>query len=82
MERTPFVPAVADRVIKLLNLGVRRVVPVHIEFMTVRQIRPVLCAVTLGEVVAPQVLSDGVLGDVMAQVRADAKARLGAHCAE
>jgi len=74
------VPAVADRVIKLLN-RVTPVVPVHIEFITVRQIRPAL-VVTLGEAVPPQVMSDVSLGDLMAEVRADAKARLAASCAE
>jgi len=74
------VPAVAERVIKLLNLGAP-VLPVHIEVITVRQIRPAV-VVTLGEVMSPHALSDCILGDLMAEVRADAKSRLAASCAE
>jgi hypothetical protein len=75
------VPEVADGVIKLLNRSTP-VLPVHIEVIVVRQIRPAV-VVTLGEILPPSAaLSGRTLGDLMDHVRADAKARLAGHCAE
>jgi len=74
------IPVVADRAIKLLNRGAP-VVPVHIDVLTVRQIRPAVIF-TLGEVVPPHALSEHMLGDLMVEMRAEAKVRLAASCTE
>jgi hypothetical protein len=74
------IPEVAERLIKSLNRSVS-IVPVHIELVIVRQVRPSV-VVTLGEVIPTFHTSNLAVSEMLGDLRIESDQRLSSHTSE
>ena len=74
------IPGTSEKVIQMLNRKAS-ILPVHIELVTVRQVRPA-AVITFGDVIPKAAIDHRTVSDILADLRVEAMERMAGHCSE